>query len=99
MVAAPGTSPHEDDLAIDGDLRIEAISNYTLARFGLCRPMGYEPWHIQPIETKGMSLEARKKIAPVEIPGTLKENQERLGLVVDDLYGPKVHTALTDELN
>ena len=98
MVAAPGTSPHEDDLAIDGDNRIEAISNYTLAKFGLCRPMGYEPWHIQPIETKGLTIDARRKLAPVEIPGTVKENQLRLGLPADDLYGSKTHEALTAEL-
>lgn len=98
MVAAPGTSPHEDDLAIDGDNRIEAISNYVLAKFGLCRPMGYEPWHIQPIETKGLNIEGRRKLAPIDIPGTLKENQFRLGLPVDDTYGPVTHATLTAEL-
>lgn len=91
MVAAPGMSLHEDDLAIDGDNRIEAISNYTLAKFGLCRPMGYEPWHIQPIETKGMTIEARRKIAPYEIEGTVSEVQTKIGIPADNVYGPNTH--------
>lgn len=98
MVAAPGTSPHEKHLAVDGDHRIEVISNYVLNRFGLCRPMAYEPWHIQPIETMGVSYAAREALIPVEIPGTVSENQIRLGLPADDIYGPQSHEALTNEL-
>ncbi len=98
MVAAPGTSPHEQFLAVDGDVRLEAISNYTLSRFGLCRPMAYEPWHIQPIETKGKNFTARKTLMPVHIEGTLVENQSRLHLIPDGIYGPKTHDALSNEL-
>lgn len=98
MVAAPGTSPHEKHFAIDGDHRMEAISNYVLNKFGLCRPMSYEPWHIQPYETLGMAYTAREELIPVEIPGSVYDNQIRLGLPADNIYGPKTHQALTNEL-
>ena len=63
-VARPGNSMHNWGLAIDlggssgvdrgknnqGDI---LALNGILDRFKLWRPMSYEPWHIEPIETKG----------------------------------------------
>lgn len=63
-VARPGSSMHNWGLAIDlggssgvdrgqgnqGDI---LAKSGILAKFKLWRPMSYEPWHIEPIETKG----------------------------------------------
>jgi len=95
MVAAPGSSPHEQHLAIDGDKRIEAMNNYTLARFGLIRPMAYEPWHIQPMETKGMTFAYREKFRPYSLAMTVAEFQEKNNIPVDNIYGPQVHSLAT----
>jgi hypothetical protein len=53
-VAAPGTSRHEAGYAIDAKWA-ESMTDEELARYGLWRPMDYEPWHVEPIETKGKS--------------------------------------------
>lgn len=52
LAAPPGGSWHERGLAADigGDLQ---LAHQLAPRFGLRFPMGYEPWHIQPVEVKG----------------------------------------------
>lgn len=54
MVAAPGSSRHEAGFAIDAEWA-KSMSDAELAKYGLYRPMDYEPWHVEPIETKGKS--------------------------------------------
>lgn len=56
MVAAPGNSNHEFGHAVDsGDNWLKAMTNTEMAKYGLVKPMSYEPWHVQLIETKGQA--------------------------------------------
>lgn len=47
--ARPGTSKHEQGLAIDHSPHSTAAMRATAAKFGLRYPMGNEPWHVQPV--------------------------------------------------
>jgi len=55
MVAPPGKSRHNAGLAVDCDGWAKKLTNKELAKYGLYKPMSYEDWHIEPIETKGKS--------------------------------------------
>lgn len=58
MVAAPGRSRHNYAIAVDTDgIFRNNLTNTELAKYGLYKPMSYEPWHIEPIETKGVYAE------------------------------------------
>lgn len=53
-VAPPGHSNHERGMAVDlgGDIELA----HTLApRFGLIFPMGWEPWHVEPVHARESS--------------------------------------------
>jgi hypothetical protein len=55
LAAKPGRSMHNYGLAVDIN-SAEAnkmSSDGTLGKYGLYRPMSYEPWHVEPIFTKG----------------------------------------------
>jgi hypothetical protein len=63
IVAAPGNSNHNYRIALDCETeKIKAYSNATFEKYGLRRPMAHEPWHIEPIESYGMSKEEKIKI-------------------------------------
>lgn len=47
--ARPGTSKHEQGLAIDHSPHSTPSMRATAATFGLRYPMGNEPWHVQPV--------------------------------------------------
>lgn len=50
--AYPGTSKHEIGLSMDTNSPwLKQASNKTLLKYGLFKPMSYENWHIEPIET------------------------------------------------
>lgn len=66
-VAAPYKSRHNYGLAIDTSSFPKYMSNAELAKFGLYKPMPYEDWHIEPVETKGKKAE---ELANVIIDGT-----------------------------
>lgn len=52
MVAPAGASWHNYKVAVDvASEWAKSLTNEYLAPFGLFKPMDYEPWHIQPIET------------------------------------------------
>lgn len=52
LAAKPGTSWHEYRLAIDTSVQpIRSMPSVQLQKYGLCKPIGSEPWHIQPLET------------------------------------------------
>jgi len=58
MVAPPGRSRHQVGLAVDIDsVWVTKLNNEQLAPYGLYKPMTYENWHIEPVETKGMSTQ------------------------------------------
>lgn len=53
MVARPGYSRHNVGLAVDvtDDWALK-LGNTELAKFGLYKPMDWENWHIEPLETR-----------------------------------------------
>lgn len=52
-VARPGESKHNMGLAVDvGNETIRAMTNDELAQYQLYKPMDYENWHLEPIETR-----------------------------------------------
>lgn len=54
-VADPGKGTHEVGLAADiGTKKIQNMSNLQLSKYGLYKPMSYEKWHVEPIETQGI---------------------------------------------
>jgi len=74
--AKPGTSRHGLALAIDTSsvpIRkagngLEKLAEETLNQYGLYHPYSNEPWHIEPIETKGFAFaQIQAQFAPVEI--------------------------------
>lgn len=74
--AKPYTSRHGLGIAIDtstapirkaSETR-KMLTEAELARYGLYHPYPKEPWHIEPIETKGLTFtQIRAKFAPTEI--------------------------------
>lgn len=57
-VAPPGRSNHGRGIAADlafADARAREWAHQNAARFGLHFPMGWEPWHIEPINSRGSS--------------------------------------------
>lgn len=75
MVAEPGKSRHNYGLAVDvSDNWIKQMSSKELEKYGLHKPMSYENWHIEPIETKKISSvvdmdNLRKKIDGTSLGG------------------------------
>ena len=74
--AKPYTSRHGLAIAIDtstAPIRRASkthamLTEAELARYGLYHPYPKEPWHIEPIETKGLTFtQIRAKFAPTEI--------------------------------
>jgi hypothetical protein len=51
-VADPGRSNHGVGIAADISGWLQDLSANDLAKYGLYRPMSWEPWHFEPIETK-----------------------------------------------
>jgi len=51
-VALPGYSKHNYGVAVDVSGCYRKLANIDLAKYGLYKPMSYEDWHIEPIETK-----------------------------------------------
>ena len=51
-VAAPGHSRHQYKIAADVKGWLLYVTNEKLVKYGLWKPMSYEDWHIEPIETK-----------------------------------------------
>jgi hypothetical protein len=52
--AKPGTSMHEFGLAVDGDSKTlnEMEQMGLMRKYGFTRPVGREPWHVEPIGTQ-----------------------------------------------
>lgn len=94
MVSAPGNSSHNWGIAVDVDGWMETMPSVELEKYGLRRPMVYEPWHLEPIETKGLTLEEKKKIFYSYMRGRyypmdIKSFQMIAGLIPDGIVGPK----------
>lgn len=66
--AVPGTSWHGSRLAVDtSSPPIRAMTNAQLAKYGLCKPLPKEGWHIQPIETAKMGVRCNMSLSPEEV--------------------------------
>lgn len=95
LAAAYGKSNHCFCLAMDiGDAWFETVSNAELAVYRLIKPMDYEPWHAELIETRGISQAKKEAIRDTCLKGwyknmTLEEFQILLGLTADGINGPK----------
>lgn len=59
--AAYGKSNHNYGIALDiDDLWFKSLTNDELARYGLIKPMPHEPWHVELIETRKITGDAKK---------------------------------------
>ena len=67
QAAAPGLSNHNYGLASDGPHWRDRGPE----RFGLTYPMSYEPWHVEPINAKGMRVPQLKVGGTVNYDNTL----------------------------
>jgi len=92
MVSAPGNSSHNWGIAADSwNTWMEDVTNAELEKYGLRKPMDYEPWHVEPIETKGATIEAKRnyfyQYMKEEYPMDLKTFQMVTGLLPDGISG------------
>ena len=84
LAEKPTMSWHEWRLAVDTSSQpIRAMTNDQLKPYGLCKPIKSEGWHIQPIETMGIS--DRKKYAPEGVEDMTRE--ETIKLIKEILNG------------
>jgi hypothetical protein len=71
--AVPGTSWHGSGLAVDtSTYPIRGMTSAQLKKYGLCKPLSKEPWHIQPIETATMGAKCNMSLAPEDLGPPLK---------------------------
>lgn len=72
--AIPGTSWHGSRLAVDTSTQpIRGMNNEQLKKYGLCKPLSREGWHIQPIETAKLGSKCNTDFAPIDLSEKLKE--------------------------
>jgi hypothetical protein len=94
LASAYGKSNHCFGLAMDMDGWFENLSNQKLKKYGLIKPLDYEPWHVQLIELTGISENVKIAIRDSILKGednvmTIKEFQALTGLETDGIPGPK----------
>lgn len=71
--AIPGTSWHGSRLAVDTSTQpIRGMTNADLKKYGLCKPLSKEGWHIQPIETASMGAKCNTSLSPIDLSAQLK---------------------------
>ena len=93
--AAYGKSNHCYCIAMDiTDSWFQALTNTELKKYGLVKPMSYEPWHVQLLEHNGISQEQKESIRDSVLKGaginmSIKEFQAMNGLKADGIVGPK----------
>jgi len=83
-VADPGRSNHAVGIAADISGWIQQLSVSELAKYGLYRPMDWEPWHFEPIETK---LYGRSRDELMPIYGTPMTPNPNLGKYISSEFG------------
>lgn len=75
--AVPGTSYHEISLAVDTSTQpIRNMNNVQLAKYGICKPLASEGWHLEPIEFintgSKANIPAVKILSPTDLSSQLK---------------------------
>lgn len=97
--AVPGTSWHGSSLAVDtSTYPIRGMASSQLEKYGLCKPLRAEPWHIQPIETKRMGVRCDMKLAPEDLGKKLKEKFGIADSTVDYIGAYKYGVDLAEKL-
>ncbi|WP_024834150.1 peptidoglycan-binding protein [Ruminiclostridium josui] len=92
--AAYGKSNHCYCIAMDiTDSWFQALTNAEIKKYGLVKPMSYEPWHVQLLEHQGISLSQKEAIRNSVLKGAdkgmdVKEFQAMSGLKADGIVGP-----------
>ena len=87
LAAAYGKSNHCYGIALDiTDTWFKALTNSELVKYGLVKPMSYEPWHVELIETRKLSAEQKKVFY----------FQYVHGLVADGIAGPKTRAKMAE---
>lgn len=95
LAAAYGKSNHCYCIALDiGDGWFKLLENTELKKYGLVKPISYEPWHVQLLEHTGISQAKKEAIRDIVLKGvykdmTVKEFQAMTGLSVDGIAGPR----------
>lgn len=95
IAAAYGKSNHCYCIAMDiPDEWFKALTNAQLKKYGLVKPMDYEPWHVQLLEHNGILDVQKVKIRNNVLKGAdrnmdVKNFQVMTGLTVDGVTGPK----------
>lgn len=94
--SAYGQSNHCFCIAMDiDDEWFKALSNVELKKYGLIKPMDYEPWHVQLLEHQGISQEQKEQIRDNVLNGmgdddmTVKDFQTITGITADGIVGNK----------
>ncbi len=94
--AAYGKSNHCYCIAMDiSDDWFEKLTNKELAKYGLIKPIDYEPWHVQLCEHQGISQAQKEAIRESVLKGKVDEDmnvkgfQNMVGLTADGVIGPK----------
>ncbi len=94
LAAAYGKSNHCYCIAMDiGDSWFKLLGNDELKKYGLVKPMSYEPWHVQLLEHTGLSLAQKEVIRGSVLKGVnigmnVKTFQGMTGLKADGINGP-----------
>jgi hypothetical protein len=97
--AVPGTSWHGSRLAVDTSTQpIRGMSNADLKKYGLCKPLSKEGWHIQPIETASMGAKSNTSLSPVDLSEQLKTKFGISDDTVDYIESYEYASALADGL-
>jgi hypothetical protein len=96
--AKPYTSRHGLGIAVDtstppirrASSTRKMLSEAELAKYGLYHPYAKEPWHLEPIETKGLAFaQIKSKYAPIEIGAAFQKKyglSENTMLFIEGLY-------------
>jgi hypothetical protein len=87
LAAAYGKSNHCYGMALDiTDTWFKSLKNTELAKYGLIKPMDYEPWHVELIETRKIPVDNKKVFY----------FQYTNGLVADGIAGPKTRAKMAE---
>ncbi len=102
--AAYGKSNHCYCFAMDiTDPWFTALTNTELKKYGLVKPMSYEPWHVQLLEHQGITQAQKEAIRDRALKGAdkgmnIKEFQAMTGLTADGIVGPVTKAKARDVL-
>lgn len=95
IAGAYGQSNHCFCIAMDiSDKWFKDLTNEKIKKYGLVKPISYEPWHVQLLEHAEISHKQKEEIRDCVLSGAgedmdVKAFQSMMGLVADGVVGPK----------